>query len=84
MESPQATITIHIEDGQFFTNASFPDGSFICTTAQSTLDMSLASAMPFIRKQIAKIEAVEDPPVEDPNAKIIPFDMFSAYSREDD
>lgn len=56
------TITIHFTTDGIFTNAHMDDGNFICTMAQESLDMSLASAMPTIREYAAKIEAELRPP----------------------
>ncbi len=39
------TITISVTEDGFFTNAESSDGSFVCTVAQPTLDLSLESAM---------------------------------------
>lgn len=43
------TITVSVAADGFFTNAQYGD-SFVCTTIQPTLEMSLASAMPEIRQ----------------------------------
>lgn len=51
------TITIHITEDGVFTNAHMDNGNFICTVAQSNLDMSLASAMPTIREYATSIES---------------------------
>lgn len=53
MSTPQITITISVTDEGFYCNASDAHGSFVCTTVQPNLDMSLASAMPFIRDYAA-------------------------------
>lgn len=39
------TITISVTEDGFYTSAKGEDGSFICTVAQPTLDLSLESAM---------------------------------------
>lgn len=73
MSDVQVTITIHRMDGKFFTNASTPTGNFICTTEQSTLDMSLASAMEWIRDEFNRV------PVERPEQET--WDMSNFVER---
>lgn len=50
MSEHKITITISKTEEGFFCNADDSLGSFVCTTVQPTLEMSLASAMPFIRE----------------------------------
>ena len=48
-------ITITVREDGFFCNAVRGE-DFVCTTIQPTLDMSLASAMDWIREQAASIQ----------------------------
>lgn len=61
MSDRQVSILIHRMDGQFYTNVTTPHGDFICTLAQQTMDMSLASAMEFIRDQFESHPDDEQP-----------------------
>lgn len=49
------SISIMVTEDGFFTNATLDSGSFVCTTVQDTLDMSLASALPYIRSYADEI-----------------------------
>lgn len=51
MIDQRISITITVTEDGFFTNASH-EASFICTTLQPTLDLSLASAMPTLREYV--------------------------------
>ena len=52
------TITITRMGDEFFTNAVYGD-NFICTARQPSVDMSIASAMEWIREQAAQIPGGE-------------------------
>lgn len=64
MPEPRIQIIVRHINGRFFTNATLVMGEdpydFVCTTAQSALDMSIASAMPFIRDYAAKLSAAPE------------------------
>jgi len=49
MNDQRILISIAVTEDGFFTNAQLDSENFVCTTAQPNLDMSLASAMSFIR-----------------------------------
>ncbi len=48
------TITVTVREEGFYCNAVHGQ-NFICTTIQPTLDMSLASAMSWVRQEVAAI-----------------------------
>lgn len=57
MDRDTISISIHVSDEGFYCNASIPNGDFVCTTAQPTVEMSIASAMPSIRKYADTLES---------------------------
>lgn len=60
------SISITVTEEGFYTNASLDDSNFVCTMLQPMLDMSIASAMPFIREYATKIHELADaPPASD-------------------
>lgn len=54
MSDNRINISIMVTEDGFFTNASHESG-FVCTMAQDTLDLSIASALPFIRSYADEI-----------------------------
>jgi len=48
------TITVYVREDGYFCNAVH-GANFVCTTIQPTLDMSLASAMSWVRNEVAAI-----------------------------
>ena len=60
MDPNEIRITVFVSEDGYYCNAVHGE-NFICTTVQPTLDMSLASAMGFIRDEVAKVSDIVRP-----------------------